>query len=1015
MTAHGGCGWRRTEIWHSGVLTAALALLLTRAAAAQPPAFSRDDVASFPGGRASVSADFNRDGWPDIAHANTGRDSVTILVNRAGDGFVRSADIAVGAGPFDLTTGDFNRDGIPDLAVANADGHSISVLLGNGSSGFSRSDIAVPSQDPRGIATADVNGDGKPDLIYSSYATGRVQVLNGNGAGGFTFGPASTSASSRAQGIATADFDRDGHVDVAVVYASGAGLRILYGNGGTAFTARAVPGAVNLNVLAVGDFNRDGWPDIAAASSSGATAAIYRGGPGGLVHTDTCLVGSSPRGIAVGDLNGDGTLDIVTANRSSNTVSVLPGDVLHPGTFLDDLSFGTGDGSRDVVLADFDGDGRLDLATANEFAASATVLSNTTPLRPAGYAFRHVALSNAGFNPATPAVAVADFDGDGRLDRAAQAVDTSLIAVLLAAGGSVTLPAAGYLQALRAADVNGNGNQDLLFDTLSPNVVGIYLGDGHGGFERGPDTPWLYATRFEAGDMNRDGHIDLVSLAHDGTGWVLLVAVGTGDGRFATRTAQVRLPEHASDVALADVNRDGGLDVVAMVSGQARGGLPSEARVWLGNGAGGLIETTWIARFSQGYGVSFALADVNRDGLLDIVASVHDQMAVAPGTGTGFMAPVYSSVNNGDQFLFLGPVATGDLNADGRIDAAFASGDIVFGNGDGTFVDGGRFDYGEAAFVWLAELTGDGLLDILASNDSGIVVIGNTRDTINRAPTVDAGPDRTFTYAETQGEDCDIRFTADAVDPDAHALTYEWRTNGAVVSTAPTLYPCGPAPGTYVYTLTVRDGRGGEASDTVTITIQSIEEIVLWAVDANAQGRWQFIEDPTAAGGVRVYDPNLGAPKVTTPARDLTNSVWFYFYADPNLTYKLWMRLKGDGNSWANDSVWVQFSGATDPAGVPKYQIETDSGLAVSLEECSGCGISGWGWEDDGWGAPNRNGVLLRFPQNSDRDRQIMVIQTREDGVSIDQVVLSAVRYKTQRPGTAKNDRTILPSTQPPR
>jgi hypothetical protein len=77
----------------------------------------------------------------------------------------------------------------------------------------------------------------------------------------------------------------------------------------------------------------------------------------------------------------------------------------------------------------------------------------------------------------------------------------------------------------------------------------------------------------------------------------------------------------------------------------------------------------------------------------------------------------------------------------------------------------------------------------------------------------------------------------------------------------------------------------------------------------------------------------------------------------------------------------------------------------VNLEECVNCGISGWGWEDDGWGAKDRNGVMLRFPQGG---RQTLRIQTREDGVSIDQIVLSAVKYRTVRPGTAKNDNTIL-------
>ncbi len=108
--------------------------------------------------------------------------------------------------------------------------------------------------------------------------------------------------------------------------------------------------------------------------------------------------------------------------------------------------------------------------------------------------------------------------------------------------------------------------------------------------------------------------------------------------------------------------------------------------------------------------------------------------------------------------------------------------------------------------------------------------------------------------------------------------------------------------------------------------------------------------------------------------------------------------------------MFVQFEGATDQNGDPVYQIGTTSGLAVNLEECSDCGISGWGWEDDGWGARDRLGsARVRFPNGVGRIR----IQTREDGVSIDQVVLSSNRYAGTRPGTAKNDTTILVQTVP--
>lgn len=133
------------------------------------------------------------------------------------------------------------------------------------------------------------------------------------------------------------------------------------------------------------------------------------------------------------------------------------------------------------------------------------------------------------------------------------------------------------------------------------------------------------------------------------------------------------------------------------------------------------------------------------------------------------------------------------------------------------------------------------------------------------------------------------------------------------------------------------------------------------------------------------------------------------FLADPARAYKLWLRLKADGNYWGNDSVWVQFSGATNATGTPVYRTGTISGLAVNLGECLGCGVSGWGCEDAGWGAVHRNGVRLRLPAGG---WQQLVIQTREDGASVDQIVLSSATYLVARPGKAKNDTTILKATQ---
>ena len=130
------------------------------------------------------------------------------------------------------------------------------------------------------------------------------------------------------------------------------------------------------------------------------------------------------------------------------------------------------------------------------------------------------------------------------------------------------------------------------------------------------------------------------------------------------------------------------------------------------------------------------------------------------------------------------------------------------------------------------------------------------------------------------------------------------------------------------------------------------------------------------------------------------------FTAEANKPYRLWLRGRAQANSYNNDSVYVQFSGSVTSTGAPINRIQTAEAVPVVLEDCSGCGLAGWGWQDNGFGA----GVLgpaMYFTAGA----QTMRIQTREDGMSIDQVVLSPDTYLTTNPETTKSDATILSRT----
>ena len=119
--------------------------------------------------------------------------------------------------------------------------------------------------------------------------------------------------------------------------------------------------------------------------------------------------------------------------------------------------------------------------------------------------------------------------------------------------------------------------------------------------------------------------------------------------------------------------------------------------------------------------------------------------------------------------------------------------------------------------------------------------------------------------------------------------------------------------------------------------------------------------------------------------------------------YRLWMRGRADRDAWSNDSAYVQFSGAVSATGAPVYEIGTTSATWVGIEDCSGCGLQGWGWQDNGYGT----GVLGPLVYFAQPGTHTLRVQQREDGLSIDQIVLSPVSHLAVAPGTTKSDQTL--------
>jgi hypothetical protein len=194
-----------------------------------------------------------------------------------------------------------------------------------------------------------------------------------------------------------------------------------------------------------------------------------------------------------------------------------------------------------------------------------------------------------------------------------------------------------------------------------------------------------------------------------------------------------------------------------------------------------------------------------------------------------------------------------------------------------------------------------------------------------------------------------------------------------------------------------------------TPTAAGAGDIVLYAKSATTiAGAWVRAEDTTAGGGVRLVNPDNAMPKLLAPLAAPASYFDIPFTAETGRAYRLWIRSRAQNDSYLNDSVYVQFTGSRAADGTPLYRVGTTSAATYVLEEASGYGESGWGWQDTGYGVD-----VAGPPIYFDAASQTIRVQTREDGISIDQIVLSPVTYASAAPGAAKNDATILIETPP--
>jgi hypothetical protein len=595
---------------------------------------------------------------------------------------------SVGNGPVSVADGDFNKDGKPDLVVANASDNTIGLLLGTGKGTFG-AQKTFHATNPGYVGVADFNGDGNLDVLTVAYNFNSIGILLGNGKGGFAPEVGMLfEGTSGCYSAAIGDFNRDGKADIAV--ACTGGDVILLGNGKGTFATPVILTAGD-SFLAVADVNGDGFEDLVGADGAGPYVDVSLGnGDGTFQPPERFYTGEPPKTLAIADFNGDGRPDIAVAIATSyNLLGILLGN--GDGTFgslTTVVSGGLGIGLDFALAADLDGDKKQDLVvvTADGDPYNGTTMllygnGDGTFQAPEYYATGRVSVAGL----------IADLNGDGLLDLAVVAED-------------------------------GQGSQN-----AGAGTVTVLLGQGNRVFQ-GPSSYLMGGTEIpvvEAFNLrNLDGKLDLIAL--DVEAHAAAVLLGNGDGTFQPasfwyfpQTSGISGP----GLAIADFCGFGHLDLVAAAVSSTCYNCPIVS-ILCGYGDGTFDTTAKVT------GIPFAAdamvaGDFNRDGKQDLVVGSEGGVAILLGNGDGSFQPPPADLDYDALYLLAA-----DFNGDHKLDIAAIGQtgiEILLGNGDGTFQPGiATSTAGNITGVVEADFNHDKKPDIAISVGSGVYVfLGN--------------------------------------------------------------------------------------------------------------------------------------------------------------------------------------------------------------------------------------------------------------------------------------------------